>query len=196
MKISAVLQTLLGGLAGLCLAGSASAGLVTNGTFDSGTSGWTLSGVDGFTWSGSEGNTGGALILNNGPGPVPQAAQTISGLVSGTTYRISLDAKSHYNCCNNGYASPGSGVAIDGHQFDFFIYNGQAWTTKTFDFTYAGGSSLLVLSSQRNGTDADGEFDNVSITAVSSPTSVPLPPSLALLGIGLVAGRMVRRKAC
>lgn len=179
---------------GLMLTGSASASLVSNGIFDAGTSGWTLSQTVGFTWSATEGNPGGALILNNGPGPVPQASQNIAGLVTGTKYQISLDAKTHYNCCNSS-TTPGAGVSIDGDQFDFLITNGQPWTNYTFDFTYDGGANTLTLSSQRNGTDSDGEFDNVSIVALSTPNnSVPLPPTIALVAIGLVGLGIQKRK--
>jgi hypothetical protein len=167
------------------------AGMVTNGTFDSGCIGWALSQTDGFTCSATEGNPGFALILNNAPGPVPQASQTISGLQVGAVYQITLDGKSHYNCCNSATA-PGSGVAIDGNQFDFLIVNSQPWTTYSFQFTYTGVSDVLVISSQRNGTDADGEFDNVDINQVG--TAAPEPGSLLSLGGGLAALLGLRRK--
>ena len=54
-------------------------------------------------------------------------------------------------------------MVIDGHQFDFLVTNGQPWTSYSFSFVYAGIGSTLALSSQRNGTDSDAEFDNVSI---------------------------------
>jgi hypothetical protein len=160
------------------------ASLVTNGTFDNDCAGWTLAQTDGFTCSSTEGNPGFALILNNVPGPVPQASQDIGGLVIGVAYEITLDAKTHYNCCNSP-STPGAGVAIDGNQFDFLILDNQPWTTYTFDFTYAGGSKTLVLSAQRNGTDSDGEFDNVAISP-SSP-GVPEPGVSVLLGSGIAA---------
>lgn len=193
-RMGTVLIAVVGGVAGLMLAGSASANLVSNGTFDTGTAGWTLSQTDGFTWSPTEGNPGGALILNNGPGLVPQASQDITGLSIGTEYQISLDGKTHYNCCNSS-TTPGAGVSIDGNQFDFLINNGQPWTPYTFNFTYDGGANTLTLSSQRNGTDSDGEFDNVSMVALSAPTStVPLPPTIALVAIGLAALGIQKRK--
>jgi hypothetical protein len=160
-------------------------GLVTNGTFDGNCAGWTTSFDDGFTCSATEGNPGFALILNNGPGPVPQATQTILGLQVGDLYEITLDAKTHYNCCNDAVV-PGAGVGIDGQQFDFLITNNQPWTTYTFDFTYSGGSNVLELSAQRNGTDSDGEFDNVDINLLGA-SSVPEPSSLFLIGGGLLA---------
>lgn len=193
MRLANIAQTLVGSVVGLLMAGSASAALVTNGTFDSGTSGWTLSQTDSFTWASSEGNPGGSLVLNNGPGPVPQASQIVSGLIVGEMYRVSVDGKTHYNCCNSDF-TPGAGVAIDGHQFDFLIHNNQAWTTYTFDFTYSGVSNVLVLSAQRNGTDADGQFDNVSIADLGGSHNMPLPPTLALLAIGAAASSFARRR--
>ena len=148
--------------------------------------------TDGLTCSATEGNPDFALILNNGPGPVPQASHTITGLQLGAVYEITWDAKSHYNCCNS-TTPAGAGVAIDGNQFDFLILNNQPWTTYTQTFTYGGGSNTLVLSSQRNGTDSDAQFDNVDIALLSSP--VPEPGSLALFGGGIAVVLCLRRKA-
>jgi hypothetical protein len=119
------------------------ASMVTNGTFDNNCADWVLASTDGFTCSGTEGNPGFALVLNNGPGPVPQASQTIAGLQIGTVYQITWDAKTHYNCCNSP-TIPGDGVAIDGNQFDFLIVDSQPWTTYTRQFTYTGGSNVTV----------------------------------------------------
>ena len=140
----------------------------------------------------SNGNPGSALVLNDAPGPVPSASQNISGLTIGTNYQIDLDALTFYNCCNSATV-PGAGVSIDGHQFDFLVVNNQPYTHYTFNFTYSGVNSLLVLSSQRNGTDSDAEFDNVSITAVPNG-NVPEPGTLTLvsLALGLVAMRSRR----
>ena len=169
-------------------------GLVVNGTFEAGcTTNWTITQDDGGNCSSTEGNPNFALILNNGPGPVPQAAQTIAGLVVGQNYQITIDGKTHYNCCNPP-GTPGAGVGIDGQQFDFLILNSQPWTTYTFNFTYTGASNVLVVSAQRNGTDADGEFDNVDINLVQS--GVPEPGSFVLIGAGalLLIGSRLRRR--
>src|SRR4051812_14602899 len=172
------MTTLLRWVLLMALALPASAGLVVNGTFDGNCAAWAFAQTDGFTCSSTEGNPGSALVLNNGPGVVPQASQTIAGLQIGTIYQITLDAKTHYNCCN-ATVLPGAGVGIDGQQFDFFISNSQPWTPYSFTFTYGGGSTLLVVSAQRNGTDADGEFDNVDINAVAA--GVPEPGTIAAI---------------
>jgi hypothetical protein len=171
-------------LALLLFAMPAFANLVINGSFDNTCNGWALALTDGFTCSATEGNPGFALILNNGPGLVPQASQTIAGLIAGDIYQITIDAKTHYNCCNSA-TTPGAGVGIDGQQFDFLIVNNQPWTTYTFDFTYGGGSNVFVISAQRNGTDSDGEFDNVAINLVQS--GAPEPGTLMMLGAGVVS---------
>lgn len=178
----------------LILAGvtPAFADLVFNGTFDSGCTGWSYGGFVNFCDI-SGGNPGSALVLNDYPGPVPLATQTISGLVVGTTYQIDLDAKTYFNCCNSN-TTPGAGVGIDGQQFDFLVVNNQPWTHYFFTFTYGGGSNLLTLSSQRNGTDSDAEFDNVSINA-ASPSVAPEPGTFALAAVGAaVVGLASRRR--
>jgi hypothetical protein len=154
------------------------AGLVTNGTFDSNCAGWNFAGFANFCDT-TGGNPTPALVLNDSPGPVPLGSQLIAGLVLGTSYQITLDAQTFFNCCNDP-TTPGAGVAIDGNQFDFLVVNNQPWTTYTFDFTYSGGSNLLVLSSQRNGTDSDAEFDNVDINPLQQ-SEAPEPGSFLLL---------------
>jgi hypothetical protein len=167
----------------------AQATLITNGDFENGYTGWT--GVTGsnFIYSGG-GNPGSSLVLNDGPGPVPTANQFVSGLVLGTTYEISFDAKTFYNCCNN-VTILGAGVAIDGNQFEFLVTNGQSWTDYSFSFVYGGGDANLSLSSQRNGTDSDAEFDNVSLTAA---TAIPEPSIIAVFALGLVGISFARRR--
>jgi len=169
------------------------ANLVTNGTFDSSCAGWALTNTDGFTCSSTEGNPGFALVLNNAPNLVPTASQTIAGLVSGGVYTITLDAKTHYNCCNSA-TTPGAGVGIAGQQFDFLVVNNQPWVSYgPFTFTYNGTGNVLVLSSQRNGTDSDAEFDNVVLDVVQLPTGVPEPGSLLLFVAGASA-LLVRKR--
>jgi len=166
--------------------------MVINGGFNNNCAGWTLDQTDGFPCSSIEGNPDYALILNNSPGPVPQASQTIAGLQIGQLYQITIDAKSHYNCCD--FGSPGAGVGIDGQQFDFVILNSQPWTTYTFDFTYSGTNNLLVISAQRNGSDADGEFDNVDIIPLGEGSAVPEPATLGILGAALAGLGLIRRR--
>jgi hypothetical protein len=175
----------------LLLAVPAFAGLVTNGTFDNGCAGWYYGGYTNFCDT-SSGNPNPALVLNDSPGAVPQATQSISGLTFGQQYTITLDARTWYNCCNDPTV-PGAGVAIDGHQFDFLVNNRQPWTNYTFQFTYAGGSNVLVLTSQRNYTDSDAEFDNVDILADGA--AVPEPGTWLTLAsaLGIVAVLRGRR---
>jgi hypothetical protein len=179
----------------LVLSAPAFAGLVVNGTMDSNCANWSFTNTDGFTCATTGGNPGGRLILNNGPTPPnapPQASQSILGLEIGKSYLITWDASSHYNCCNPSSANPAAGVQIDGELFEFKVVNNQPWTPYSYSFVYNGGSNVLVLSSQRNGIDADAQFDNVDINLVVS--AVPEPSSVLLVLGGFLATLAVRNR--
>lgn len=176
-------------------AGSASAGLVTNGTFDNNCASWDYVRGTNFCDT-SGGNPTPALVLNYGGSSDTYATQDISGLVVGTTYEITLDATTYFNCCGFGPPGPpGVSVSIDGQVFPFYIVNNQGWLPYLFTFTYGGGSNTLRLSAEINGTDMDGEFDNVDIRPAGA--FVPEPGTLLLLCGGLVAlaGRWRRKPA-
>ncbi|MFN7936496.1 MAG: hypothetical protein U0R19_24440 [Bryobacteraceae bacterium] len=172
------------------LATPAFAGLVTNPTFDGNCASWSFAGFVNFC--DASGNPGPSLVLNDFPGPVPQATQSIAGLILGTTYQITLSAKTYFNCCNSS-STPGAGVSIDGNQFDFLVVNSQPWTNYSFTFTYSGGSNLLTLSAQRNGTDSDAQFDNVDINQLSA--DVPEPASALILALGLLSLSIAKQLA-
>jgi hypothetical protein len=172
----------------LLMAMPAFGGLVVNGAFNNNCANWTVTLTVGPTCSSTDGNPGFALILNNVANVVPQATQTIAGLQIGDLYQITIDGKTSFNCCNDP-SVPGAGVGIDGKQFDFLIVNNQPWKTYTFNFTYGGGSPVFVISAQRNGTDSDGEFDNVDINLIGTPE----PAGLVLIGTGMALILAARR---
>jgi hypothetical protein len=87
---------------------------------------------------------------------------------------------SAYSCCSSPTVA-GAGAQIDGNTWEFAVPNSQPWTGYSETFTYHGGSNVLTFSAQRNGTDTDAAFDNITLSAVPEPNT-PL-----LLGLFLVA---------
>lgn len=170
-----------------CMGFSASgANLVTNGDFSVDCNGWTTSNTDGFFCQNGSGlgpgNPGGWADLNNGPGVSPSMSQTISSLVIGTQYLLSWDMQSAHHCCGDPINN-GVGVMIDGVLHEYAIPNSQGWTPYSITFTYTGTSNVLEFSSQRNGTDTDAGFDNISLDAVRG-AATPEPSSTILVAAG------------
>jgi hypothetical protein len=174
----------------------ASAGLVTNGTFDGGScASWTASPTPFNTHffnecSATGGNPGGFAILNDNPAVPVQMSQTIAGLSIGIQYHLTWDMEDVYNCCASGVV-PGTGASIDGNLWEFVVPDGQSWQSYSETFTYTGGSNVLVFSAQRNGTDTDAGFDNIQLTALSAPEPSTLP-LVVLAGIALFGMRKHR----
>ena len=163
---------------------AAQGNLVVNGTFESGSTGWTLTNgaIVAWGWGGDPGVACFLISSNESPANEPTASQAINGLLAGTSYIIS----GNYEVGKDrGGASPTNasfGVAID----DTFLFevaaspNGR-WQSFSFSYTAASSSVLLSLSSQINGTGVEYAIDNISMEAV------PEPSSLWLIGIGGIA---------
>jgi hypothetical protein len=166
-------------------------GIITNGTFDAGVTGWVFTGADSNQWRSSGGNPDGYAVLNNSPGVVPTMTQTVS-LTPGHLYELTWDMTSAYRCCGSGTVA-GAGAAIDGHLWEFIVTDNQAWLSYNETFTASGANVDLSFSSQRNGTDTDAGIDNVVLTDITGGAGVPEPATLALLGAGLAAFWLKRR---
>jgi hypothetical protein len=172
------------------------AGLVTNGNFESGCTGndapgWTAANVDsagGCRTTG--GNPNGSFILNsNGLTTDPTISQTLAGLVFGQTYIITIDYKTEF--ATNGPFTNAAGVEIDGHLFQFNLFEDQNWRKFSTTFVYGGSSTVLMLTGERNGSDIAPRVDNVDVNAVTG--DVPEPGTFALIGLGAFGIGVLRR---
>lgn len=174
------------------------AALITNGTFDTDYSGWSIQNIDyngGYRSTG--GNPGGMFILNDGPGVFPTISQTVSGLVIGQSYVVTGDYRNVYGCCAPN-PSPGAfAVEFDGQiaTFDIPVVGSQGgWLPFSHTFTYSGGSSVLYLRAQYNGYDADAAIDNISMALAEGGQQVPEPSTLVMVALAGAAALALRRR--
>ena len=183
LKISIVLMVLA--LSCLPLVAIAQGNLVVNGTFESGSTGWTLINGAIVAGAGDPGIAGFLVSSNSSPANEPTASQAIGGLFAGTSYLISGNYEAGKD---RGGASPTNasfGVAIDGtFLFEAVSQGNGDWQSFSFYYTAASSSVLLSLSSQINGTGVEYAIDNISMQAV------PEPNSLYLIGIGGIMSAM------
>jgi hypothetical protein len=186
----------------------------TNGTLDTNASGWTLlGGCVPSAWDGPTGNPPGSILMNScgEAGSDPTAAQTINGLVVGTTYTISVDVHLHV-------AASGAGT---GKSFGIFLNTQPGnpllltefldgnWHTVTTTFTATSTSATVIFAAELDArtpggpgstTDVSYYIDNIVLTAPKAATSVAVPTmseqAMLLLAIVLAAGAgsTLRRK--
>jgi len=169
----------------------ASANLINNGSFESGSSGW---GVSGNVWFDSvlvsdgassvdfnQYNTGGNAVLT----------QYFSTLV-GASYQLEFDFTAHGGgsgpqLLNVQLGTAGSLLNATIADIDPPPY---VWETYTFDFIASSTSTLLRFQDiTTNSIGSDGHLDRVSVVAT------PEPATLGLLAIGLLATVVSRRCA-
>lgn len=183
-------------LAVAALAITASAATITNGTFDNSCAGWTGADLGSAGCQGTGGNPGGFFILNAGGDPLsdPSVSQSVTGLVIGQSYRITGDLRAAFLAVpvNNAF-----GAEIDGGLFQFNLTTPVFdWRSFSFDFTYAGGTSVLRFTGERNGSDADIAIDNIAIAILPSTGggNIPEPSTWLLLTTASALGLVMRRR--
>jgi hypothetical protein len=179
--------------------------LVTNGTFNTDASGWTLGGA-GCTpasFTGGTGNPPGSVLLNEcgESDSDPFASQTISGLTPGASYAITVDVLLETNI--GGGTGKTFGIFLDSEPANPLLlteFLDGNWHTVTVKFVATSTSHTIIFASELDArtpggpgvtTDVSYFIDNVSLvpSGVIATNTVPAmsDPALILLGI-LLAG--------
>lgn len=195
MKI--IKQGTLLGLVLITLSSFANANLITNGDFDTGV---PLNGSGaGWTTLNNDRNGGWRLVNGNGFFIInaagqssfdPSISQTLTNLIVGQTYLVSGDFTNYYNCCGNpsvlsfGVDIQPGGLLIELSDPGFF----PDWYAFSTSFVATQSSHIIQFTAERNGDDTEYAIDNISVTAVSAPTTV------LLLGLGLTGLVFSNRK--
>lgn len=195
----------------VALAGTASASIITNGSFEQGTNpptsgfttlsasstaitGWTVGGqgvdwIHNSYWNASDGIR--SIDLSGpGPGSISQTFSTIPG----QAYEVRFDMAGN---TDGGPALKTLTVSVGGPPLTFtFDTAGKSrpgnmgWETKSFVFTATSSSTTLTFMSTTN-TAFGPALDNVSVTFVPEPLSMVVFSGLMVSGLAAVR----RRKA-
>jgi hypothetical protein len=131
--------------------------LVTNGTFDNGTTGWSAN-------RGSISESSGELVVTSNNLDYGAAVQSISVEV-GAVYHISVDVKS-------GSASPDLWIGTTWSNASVLDASGMT-TNSTYTNTFVASASTLYVTLRASDAGTDTvNFDNISVRKVTSQTTV------------------------
>lgn len=176
---------------------AAQASLITNGSFDTDLTGWTLSQGGGCgtagtlpysAWVANRAGHSGVVYLNacGHAGGDPNIVQTVSGLTIGTTYELEWDFIR--DTLGQQGSRPDSFLVellgASGSPFEYDYVSNVVWQTNSLLFTATSTSQSIRFASEANGTDASYYIDDVTLFAVPEPASLALV-GLALMGIGI-----------
>lgn len=200
-------------LMALCIAGSARANLITNGTFDSNANGWTAV-TSGGGFQAATGNPVGSFLLNafGAATSDPYLEQTVNGLNPGQTYTLSWELLHH----SNTQTAPSFGAFLDptgaasgpnGLALLLLGYSGpytsKPWVSHQVSFVATAISHTIRFAAELDtrtsgittNTDVSYFIDNITLTGVPlAGNPVPEPGTVLLLGAGLSAVLWMRRR--
>lgn len=189
----------------VCMAGSASATTIINGSFEDVTGlsgggavsngepvGWTYTGGGGFgvqvlasppfTPSGVDGLR--YVESYAGPAEIGTLSQVVAGLTIGTTYELSFLWGNRQDAFDMVVAMGGNSFAVSGTG----LIN---MTAESFQFVASSTSETLALT-WNFGTEVSGALDNFELSQVGGPVEVAEPAVPASLGLGLLGLYLLR----
>lgn len=133
-----------------------------------------------------------------------QLSQTITGLNTGESYRLSfwLSLQQLPEFTTTVTERVGVTVGTTAQQIFAVTGNFQRWAQYSYDFTASAATALLTVNDFADPRDAlfNVGIDNFQVASLSTqpPANVPVPASAALLGLGmlgLVFKRIAKRKS-
>ena len=166
-----------------------SGNMITNGTFDTNATGWTLGGGCGGTiWESGFGSPPGAIRLSacGEPSSNPISSQTVAGLAIGQSYAVSVDVLLHINF--SGANSKSFGVFIDnepGSPIFLGEFLDNTWHKVTANFTATKSNHVLILAAELDArtpgvtgsSDVSYFIDNVSLVPAAAVPDLTITKS-------------------
>ena len=137
--------------------------MVTNGTFASDTSGWSVLNTGTFTASAGQAT----LSDSDGTGTSPVAYQAISGFVVGKTYVLSYNT----TAAREAYAFMSHTAGSNNQNMFILGYTGSRTGTQNITFV-ANATTMIVNFNDGSGSDFDITIDNVSLRLAEEDRSV------------------------
>jgi hypothetical protein len=162
---------------------------VPNGGF---ANGWLASGNDSAGgWRIDGGNPDGRYIMNASGSDTtdPSIMQIVLGLTPGERYLVTGDFFLTY-ASSGSFSAKSFGVRVDGDivfEASRDEISETAWNAFSAEFVAGSTQAIVSIAAERNGTDYGYSVDNITMTVI------PVPASLAVVGIGGIAAARRRR---